>query len=225
MKTLLVEIVSEEIPAGYIVPALEAMKTNMGERLVHARIEHGPMKTYATPRRLALVVEGMADQQKSMTKEIVGPPCAVAFDADGRPTKAAEGFAKTQGVSVNRLGKKSTEKGDYVCVKKTERGRAVKGILQTIIPEVITAIPFPKSMRWADFTLSFARPIHAIVALLDNQIVSFKLENIKSGRRTLGHRFMYPKSITIKNASEYVSALRPAFVIADMAERRKIGSV
>jgi glycyl-tRNA synthetase beta chain len=221
MKTLLVEIVSEEIPAGYIVPALEAMKSDMGERLAHARIQHGPMKTYATPRRLALVVEGVADQQTSMTKEIVGPPSAVAFDSDGRPTKAAEGFAKSQGVSVNRLGTKKTEKGDYVCVKKTERGRAVKGILQTIIPEVINAIPFPKSMRWADLTLSFARPIHAIVALLDNQIVSFKLENIKSGRRTIGHRFMHPKSITINNASEYVSALRPAFVVADMAERRK----
>ena len=222
MKTLLVEIVSEEIPAGYIVPALEAMKSNMGEKLAHARIDHGPMKVYATPRRLALVVEGVADRQTSMKKEIVGPPSAVAFDPDGRPTKAAEGFAKSQGVSVKRLGTKKTDKGAYVCVKKTERGRAVKGLLQTIIPEVIYTIPFPKSMRWADLTLSFARPIHAIVALLDNQIVSFKLENIKSGRRTLGHRFMHPKSITIKDASEYVSALRPAFVVADMTERREV---
>jgi glycyl-tRNA synthetase beta chain len=222
MKTLLVEIVSEEIPAGYIEPALEAMKSTMGQRLSQARIGHGPMKTYGSPRRLAVVVEGLADRQASISKEIVGPPSAVAFDSQGRPTKAAEGFAKNQGVPVSRLGTKRTDKGDYVCVKMTERGRAVKGLLQKIIPEVITVIPFPKSMRWADLNLAFARPIHAIVALLDDQIVSFKLENIKSGRRTLGHRFMHPKSLAIKDARDYVSALRPAFVVADMAERKEV---
>jgi glycyl-tRNA synthetase beta chain len=222
MKMLLVEIVTEEIPAGYIVPALEAMAATMSQKLSQARIDHGSMKTYATPRRLALVVERVAGRQTSMTMEIVGPPSAVAFDSQGRPTKAAEGFAKSQGVAVSRLGTKKTDKGDYVCVKKTERGRAAKGILQTIIPEVINTIPFPKSMRWGDLNLSFARPIHAIVALLDSQIVSFKMENIKSGRRTLGHRFMHPKPITLKHARDYVSTLRSAFVVADMAERRRL---
>jgi glycyl-tRNA synthetase beta chain len=222
MKTLLVEIVSEEIPAGYIVPALEAMATLMGEKLSEARIDYGPMKTYATPRRLALVVERVAERQTSVTMEIVGPPSAVAFDSEGRPTKAAEGFAKSQGVAVSRLRTKHTDKGDYVCVKKAERGRAAKGVLQTIIPQVINTIPFPKSMRWGDWDLSFARPIHAIVALLDNQIISFNMEDIKSGRRTLGHRFMHPKPVTIKNALDYVSALRRAFVVADMAERKRL---
>ncbi len=220
MKTLLVEIVCEEIPAGYIVPALQAMQSTMDQKLSQARINHGAMETFATPRRLALMVHDVTERQTSITKEIVGPPKAVAFDSEGRPTKAAEGFAKNQGVSVSRLSTKATDKGDYVCVKKSERGQASRKLLQSIIPEVIDTIPFPKSMRWADLSLTFARPIHAVVALLDNQTISFKMENIKSGRLTLGHRFMHPKKISIKTPSEYVSALRSAFVVADIAERK-----
>jgi len=222
MKTLLVEIVTEEIPAGYIEPALEAMATLMDQTLSQARIEHGATETYGTPRRLALLVRDVAERQASITKEVLGPPKAVAFNVEGRPTKAAEGFAKSQGVSVNRLTTKTTAKGDYVCVIRLERGQTSRRLLQTVIPAVITAIPFPKSMRWADLGLSFARPIHAILALLGDQIISFKLENIRSGRRTLGHRFMHPRSISIGNAGEYVSTLRSAFVLANIAERRQM---
>jgi len=152
----------------------------------------------------------------------LGPPRTVAFDAQGHPTKAAEGFAKTQGVSLKRLTIKTTEKGDYVSVRKTEKGQATKKLLQTIVPEVITAIPFPKSMRWADLGLIFARPIHEILALLGDRVITFKLENIRSGRRTLGHRFMHPKWIDIGNPSEYVAALRSAFVVVDIEERKKM---
>jgi glycyl-tRNA synthetase beta chain len=222
MKTLLVEIVTEEIPAGYIVPALEAMATLMDRKLSQARIEHGATETLGTPRRLALVVRDVAERQASITEEVLGPPKAVAFDAEGRPTKAAGGFAKSQGVSVNRLATKTTAKGDYVCVTKVERGQGSRRLLQTIIPGVITAIPFPKSMRWADLGLSFARPIHSILALLGDQMISFKLANIRSGRRTLGHRFMHPGSIPIGNAGEYVSTLRSAFVLTNIAERKEL---
>jgi glycyl-tRNA synthetase beta chain len=222
MKTLLVEIVTEEIPAGYIVPALEAMASLMDQKLSRARIEHGPTETLGTPRRLALLVQDVSERQASITKEVLGPPKAVAFDAEGRPTKAAEGFAKSQDVPVDRLTTKATPKGDYMCVTRVERELASRRLLQTIIPEVITAIPFPKSMRWADLGLTFVRPIHAILALLGEQIISFKLENIKSGRRTLGHRFMHPQSMPIQDASEYVSALRSAFVLANIGERKEM---
>ena len=222
-KTLLVEIVSEEIPAGYIAPALEAMAALMDRKLSQARIESaGRGETFGTPRRLTLMVRDVAEQQASITKEVVGPPKTVAFDAEGRPTKAAEGFAKSQGVSVKRLTVKTTAKGEYVCVKKLERGQASWRLLQTIIPEVIIAIPFPKSMRCADLGLTFARPIHSILALLGDRIIPFKMENIKSGRRTTGHRFMRPRTIAIADFSEYVAALRSAFVVVDIAERENM---
>jgi len=222
MKTLLVEIVTEEIPAGYIEPALEAMTTLMEQKLSQARIEYGATQTHATPRRLALMVQDVAELQASITREVLGPPKAVAFDVEGRPTKAAEGFAKGQGVSVNRLGIKATAKGDYVCVKKIERGLASWKLLQAILPEVITSIPFPKSMRWADLDLTFVRPIHSILALLGDRIIPFKLENIRSGRRTLGHRFMHTRSIAISDSSEYLNSLRSAYVVVDIAERRNV---
>jgi len=223
MKTLLVEIVTEEIPAGYIAPALEAMAALMVEKLSQARIESAQAgETFGTPRRLALIVRDVAERQASVTKEVVGPPKTVAFDTEGRPTMAAEGFAKSQGVSVNRLSIKTTARGDYVCVKKVERALASWRFLQSIIPEVIAAIPFPKSMRWSDFSLTFARPIHSILALFGDRIIPFKLENIRSGRRTVGHRFMHPRSIAISDFSEYVDVLRSACVVVDIAERKNI---
>jgi len=221
MKPLLIEIVTEEIPAGYIDPALEAMKGLMTQKLSQARVKHGPMETYGTPRRLALIVQEVSERQASFTREVVGPPKTAAFDAEGRPTKAAEGFAKSQGVSTKRLSTKATAKGEYVCVKRLERGQASWKVLQSIIPEVIKAIPFPKSMRWADLSLVFARPIHRVLALLGGRIVPFKLENIRSGRRTLGHRFMHPGGIAISRVSEYVPALRSAFVLVDVEERKR----
>ncbi len=222
-KTLLVEIVTEEIPAGYIVPALEAMETLMGQKLSRARIESaGGGKTFGTPRRLALMIPDVAERQSSITREVIGPPKAVAFNGEGQPTRAAEGFAKSQGVSVKRLSIKATAKGEYVCVNKLERGLASWKLLQTIIPEIITAIPFPKSMRWADLSLTFARPIHSILAIFGDRIIPFKLENIKSGRRTVGHRFMHPRTVAISDFSEYVAALQSAFVVVDIAERKKV---
>jgi glycyl-tRNA synthetase beta chain len=220
MKPLLIEIVTEEIPAGYIDPALEAMKSLMGQKLSQARVEHGAMETFGTPRRLALVVQEVSERQASVTQEVVGPPKAAAFDAEGRPTKAAEGFAKSQGVSLKRLTIKTTAKGEYVCVKKLERGQASWRLLQSVIPELIMAIPFPKSMRWADLSLVFTRPIHGVLALFGDRIIPFKMENLKSGRRTLGHRFMHPGRLAISEVSDYVSALRSAFVLVDVKERK-----
>ncbi|MBW1769805.1 MAG: glycine--tRNA ligase subunit beta [Deltaproteobacteria bacterium] len=220
MKPLLIEIVSEEIPAGYIDPALEAMKNLMGQKLSQARVEYGAMETFGTPRRLALMVQEVSERQASVTREVVGPPKSAAFDAEGRPTRAAEGFAKGQGVSMKRLTIKKTAKGEYVCVKKLERGQASWRLLQSVIPELIMAIPFPKSMRWSDLSLVFTRPIHGVLALFGDRIIPFKMENIRSGRRTFGHRFMHPGRISISEVSDYVPALRSAFVLADVEERK-----
>lgn len=219
-NSLLLEIVTEEIPAGYIPPALEIMARITVEKLSQARIEHGAVNTYGTPRRLALVIDGVARKQRPVTEEILGPPEKIAFDGEGRPTKAALGFAKNQKVSVNRLSTKETAKGAYVCVKKTAQGRTSGKVLSQVLPEVITAIPFPKSMRWGDSDLTFARPIHAIVALLGDRVIPFRLEQIKSGRRTMGHRFICPKMVSLKSASDYLTVLQSASVIVDVAERK-----
>jgi len=220
--TLLVEIVTEEIPAGYIGPALAAMSKLTREKLSHARIGHGVARTYGTPRRLALVIDEVAARQTSITEEILGPPKSVAFDLEGRPTKAALGFAKNQGVSVRRLATKSTAKGDYVYVKRTDQGYTSRKVLSRILPEVIRSIPFPKSMRWANLNLTFARPIHAVVALLGDRIIPFTFEGVKSGRHSLGHRFMHPKKVKLDTAPEYLATLKSAYVIADIEERKAI---
>nr|HID58035.1 glycine--tRNA ligase subunit beta [Desulfobacterales bacterium] len=221
-KDLLLEIFTEEIPTGYILPALRGMETIMAQKLSEARIEYGPMETKGTPRRLAIIVHDVAEKQESMVNEILGPPRRVAFDSDGRPTKAAEGFARSHGVSTDVLRFKSTPKGEYVCIRKLIKGVPTITLLKTILPDVILKIPFPKSMRWADTRISFARPIHSILALFGKRTVSFSLGNIKSGRRTFGHRFLHPKSVQVKDPSEYVHRLREAFVVVDITERKEM---
>ena len=193
MDTLLLEIGAEEIPAGYIQPALDAMAKNLLDRLDAARIGHGQAQTCGTPRRLTVCVDQVAPKQETVTEELTGPPEKIAFDENGKPTVPAVKFAEKAGVAVSRLKVVETEKGRYLSARKTSRGKATINILKTILPEVIQATPFPKSMRWADLSIQFARPIHTIVALYGSKVVSFSLEQgIKSGRKALGHIFMNP---------------------------------
>ncbi len=222
MKTLLLEIGTEEIPAGYIDPALEAMSALLARRLADARIEHGRISTCGTPRRLSAFVEDVAERQKPLASEIIGPPRSIAFDREGRPTMAAVKFAEKAGVPVDRLGVTSGPKGDYLCATKREAGAATSTLLKTILPEVILAIPFPKSMRWAELAISFARPIQSILALFGATAVVFQVGSVRSGRMTFGHRFMHPRKIKISKPSDYVAALRQAFVVVDIAERKRM---
>src|SRR5512136_291100 len=222
MKTLLLEIGTEEIPAGYIEPALAALTSTLVQKLDEARIEHGRVQTYGTPRRLAVMVEAVAPRQKSLTSEIVGPPRKAAYDPEGRPTMAAGKFAEKVGVPVGKLSVVSTPKGEYLSALVTEAGVAAPRVLKTILPAAILAIPFPKSMRWADLSVSFARPIVWILALLGTGVITFEVGNVRSGRNSLGHRFMHRRNIRIGEPSAYVEALRPAFVVVDAAERRKL---
>jgi glycyl-tRNA synthetase beta chain len=221
MNTLLLEIGSEEIPAGYIQPALDALTSNLLQKLTDARLGHGEAKVYATPRRLSILVEGVADKQTSITEDLVGPPESVGFDADGNPTVAAEKFAEKAGVSLKSLKIKKTEKGRYLYVRKTQKGLAAKTVLSKVLPDVIKAIPFPKTMKWADLSIVYTRPIHWIVALLGDKIIPFTMENIKSGRFTLGHRFLSSGKITIGHPDEYLEKLRDAYVWADINERKQ----
>lgn len=221
-EVLYLEIGSEEIPAGYILPALEAMSAQMVRFLDENRIRHGEPFTTGTPRRLVLKVPGVDQHQEACTTEIMGPPRQVAFDAEGRPTKAAEGFARGQGVAVEDIRIKQTPKGEYLCIVREETGVSTCELLEKMLPDFIAHIPFPKSMRWGSLSVTFARPIGWIVALLGGEILNFQYGDIRSGNQSLGHRFLSPEWVTVADYESHRENLRKHFVILDREERRKL---
>lgn len=221
MNTLLLEIGTEEIPAGYIGPALTALVDKLTARLDQARIDHGKAKTFGTPRRLAVVIEKVADRQKTLTETLMGPPVTVAFDKNGKPLVPAVKFAEKAGVAVKQLKVKKTPKGSYLYAEKRSQGQAATTLLKTMLPEIILSTPFPKTMKWGSQHILFARPIHTIVALLGKKVIPFKLEAIKAGRATSGHYFMAPKKIKIESPATYVKQLKQAKVIVPIDTRQK----
>ncbi len=221
MKTLLLEIGTEEIPAGYIEPALDVLSSTLQKKMTDARISYGNVKVFATPRRLAVEIKKVADKQKSMTSEILGPPESVGFENKGKATVAAKKFAEKVGVSVSALTVKNTDKGQYLSAKISERGLLTKTVLKRILPEAILAMPFPKVMKWAELDIEFARPIHSIIALLGDHVIPFTLGDTKSGRYSYGHYFMNPAKVKISHPKDYIKTLRSKKVLVDLDGRRK----
>lgn len=222
MDRLLVEIGTEEIPAGYINPALDALAAGLVKKLADSRIVCGRAATYGTPRRLSIIIDDIAARQTRLNTEILGPSEKAAVDADGKFTLAVAKFAEKHGVPVRSLDIKDTGKGRYLYAVKTEKGLAAIQILKEILPEVILSLPFPKTMRWAGLRIEFARPIHSIAALLGERVVSFQVGDVRSSRYTFGHRFMAPGRIKLSSAGDYLDALRSAWVLADILQRRKM---
>jgi glycyl-tRNA synthetase beta chain len=223
MKSLLLEIGTEEIPAGYITTALEMLSQNIVSRFKNARIEHGQIWTGATPRRLVVMIDKVAEHQNAIIEDILGPPERIAIDAQGEYTIPAIKFAEKVGVDITSLKIIETEKGRYLAVRISNKGLHTKHVLKTILPEVILQTPFPKTMRWSDLSIAFARPIKSVLALFGSEVVSFLLaDRIKSGRYTYGHTFMRPEKIKIEAAQDYIKTLRKAKVIVDLAERKEL---
>jgi len=216
------EIGSEEIPAGYVLPALEAMSAQMTRFLDENRIQHGEPVTSATPRRLIIHVPDLALQQEACTTEIIGPPRQAAYDAEGRPTKAAEGFARGQGVRVEDIRIKETPKGEYLCIVREEAGVATRELLEKMLPELIAHIPFPKSMRWGSLPVTFTRPINYVVGLLGGETLNFQYGDVQSGNRSFGHRFMSPHWVPVADYASHLENLKKHFIIADIAERKSL---
>ena len=221
MKELLLEIGTEEIPAGFIPQALVDLENLIRKELDANRINFDGVRTLGTPRRLVLVIESISEKQRDEEIRKVGPSKQAAFDAEGKPTKAAIGFAKSQSVPVESLKLIQTEKGEYVCAVKQEFGRPTPELLSSVLPKLILSIPFQKSMRWAEVPIRFARPIHWVLALFGGEVVPFEVGNVRSGNLTYGHRFMHPGSIEVRDFYSYLQKLRDGFVIVDPAERRK----
>jgi len=219
---LLLEIGSEEIPAGFIPPALKAFSDLFTSALESARLGYGQVITYATPRRMILSITEVDFVQASREIEKTGPAVSAAFDAEGNPTKAAIGFARSQGVDVKDLVVISTPKGDQVGVRKTETGQPAVEVLAGIIPGLMEKIPFPKTMRWMDLDVRFARPVHWIVALLDGKVIPFTFGNVESGNLTRGHRFTHPQPFEVSSLKDLKESLQDRDVTIDPTERREL---
>jgi len=218
---LLLEIGSEEIPAGFIVPALENMQKTMAEKLAEHNLHYDTINTGATPRRLAICVKGLVSQQPDREEKFLGPAKKGAFDAENNPTKAALGFARSKGAEVEDLQIVNTPKGEYVMLVRQSRGEKTEHLLPDILQGLIEGLPFPKSMRWGGGQTSFARPIHWLLALYGGKKIDVQVGDIMSGTSTRGHRFMAPADpIEVKDFAHYVEVLRQNYVLVDLDERR-----
>ncbi len=219
---LFLELGTEEIPAGFIPRALNDIERLLCQELDNARISYGAIRTFATPRRLAISIADVARQQQRQELELTGPPARIAFDADGKPTKAAEGFARTNGVSVDELKTIETEKGAYLFLSKVIEGGETVDQLPEILPRVIGKIPFKKSMRWKDLDIRFARPMHWIVAIYGGEVVPFGFGDLLSGNISRGHRFMAPGEFSVSGADDYIAKAEQHHVIPQIEKRRQL---
>ena len=225
---LLFEIGTEEIPASYVPPVLEQLRETAAKSLTNHRIPFGDVETLGTPRRITLSIKDIKTLQESEETEVVGPPKRIAYDENGEPTKAAVGFAKTQGVELTALRIVETERGEYVAVSKLETGVPTREILKTLLTEWIEALRFPKTMRWETESegprafARFARPIRWLVALLGDEVVNCTYGAAHAGRLTYGHRALHPEPITLDSAdlNTYVEKLRAVGVLVCPKERR-----
>jgi glycyl-tRNA synthetase beta chain len=217
----LLEVGVEELPSGYIEPATDELREKATSGLAERRVSFSAIESYCTPRRLAILVKNIAEKQEDLEKEIMGPATRVAYDEKGKPTEAGKGFARSQGVAVNSLVTKKTQKGEYVCAKIKELGKPVEEVLSQIVPGLVSSVSFPRTMTWVDPAARFGRPIRWLVAMLGHKVVSFEIAGVSSGRSTFGNRFLSPRPIELKTPAEYAEKLRKAWVIVDCSERRK----
>lgn len=222
MKKLLLEIGVEEVPARFIEPAKEGMSRFLNENLTAARIPFDAIEAFATPRRLTAFVNGLAEKQEETVIVKFGPPYNKSFDEAGNPTKAAIGFAKSQGVEVSELKKGQKDGVDFIIVEKSEKGEPTANVLPGLVKDIIGKIPFQKKMRWGKESFEFARPIQWLLILFGNEQIDVSLADVKSGNITYCHRFLSQGPIPISEPSLYVDTLRANSIIINEAERMAI---
>lgn len=225
---LLLEIGTEELPHQFISLGLRALSESADRELKESRLSFEKVQTFGTPRRLVLTVQALASKQAPVLKEAMGPSKAVAFGPDGQPTKAAQGFAASHGLTVAQLELRQTPKGEYVFAVKRDAGRPTPVVLHELLPRLIAGLSFPKAMRWNETGLRFARPIRWIVALYAGRVVPFEVGGVQSGSRTWGHRFLGPSAgrgqagVTVTRVAQYLAVLRRHGVVPIQEDRRKM---
>ncbi|MGZ3481101.1 MAG: glycine--tRNA ligase subunit beta, partial [Myxococcaceae bacterium] len=220
-EDLLLEIGTEELPAGAVEPGVEQLRALVVSGLDGARLEHGAVRTFATPRRLTVLVEAVSDRSPDATRQAMGPSVKAAFGPDGAPTKAASKFAEAQGVPVAELRRVLTAKGEYLAADVTEAGRPASVLLPAILGAAVHGIEFKKRMRWGDVEQSFARPVQWLLALHGQEVVPVVFADVKSGRMTFGHRFLSPGPHPVARPRDYAGLLERSHVVPAVEARKE----
>ena len=222
-RDLLIELGTEELPPKALATLSAALSDEFVRQLDEAELSHGEVQRFATPRRLALLVRGLDEQQADREVERLGPALQAAFDENGKATKAAEGFAASLGLSVDQLEQTDTGKGQRLVARITEQGKSTAELVPDFFAQAIQKLPIPKRMRWGARKVQFVRPAHWLVALFGEEIVPFELLDLQAGRRSYGHRFHAPDAIELASAGEYAQRLeQEGYVIADFERRREM---
>jgi glycyl-tRNA synthetase beta chain len=221
-RELLFELGTEELPPRTLLELSTALTQGVLSGLDAAGIPHGQAHGFATPRRLAVRVRGLAEHQPDKQVEKRGPPLKVAYDGQGAPTQAAIAFAKNCGVPVTELSALKTDKGEWLMFRGTERGAPTSSLLGDIVGQAVADLPIAKRMRWGSRTVEFVRPVHSVVLLHGDEVVPAEVLGLKAGRVTHGHRFHAPKPISLKSALGYEGRLHRARVVADFGKRREL---
>jgi glycyl-tRNA synthetase beta chain len=219
----LVEIGTEELPPKALRTLMDAFAARLTSNIDEARLEHGDIQSFASPRRLAVIVQTLAAQQEARSVSQKGPPLRIAFDADGHATPAATAFAKKCGVDVSALERVTTDKGEWLSYESVEPGKTVADLLPSLIEDALAALPIPRRMRWGDGEVEFVRPIHWVVLLHGNKTLTANVLGIATGNQSRGHRFHAPGDLTISTPGAYLETLeKDGFVIADYVRRREM---
>ncbi len=220
-RDFLFELGTEELPPVALLGLSQALTQGVINRLQKAGLSYRAIQSYGTPRRLALLITDLLVQQPDRLQERRGPALAAAFDGNGQPTKAAEGFARSCGVTVEQLGRQETEKGTWLVFQATEPGKSTQALLPEIIIDSLAGLPIPKRMRWGALKEEFVRPVHWAVALWGDEVLPMTILGVATGRETRGHRFHHPASLPIPTPQVYESTLADrGKVIADFTKRR-----
>ncbi|WP_417441159.1 glycine--tRNA ligase subunit beta [Idiomarina sp.] len=218
-ENLLIELGTEELPPKALKSLRDSLKSGIESGLKSAELSFDSIEAYATPRRLAVLVKQVETEQQDKEVEKRGPAVNVAFDDSGKPTKAAEGWARSNGITVEQADRLKTDKGEWLLHKATVKGQALVNLVQGILEAAIKALPIPKPMRWGDSTAQFIRPVHTLTVMLGSELIEAEILETKSARFIQGHRFHSPQGFELDHVDNYLSKLREAKVIANFEER------
>ena len=219
-NTLLIELGTEELPPKALKTLATAFYNSITEQLTAANLAYAEAKWFATPRRLAVMVKQLEQQQADKVVEKRGPAANVAFDAEGNATKAAQGWARSNGITVEQAERLVTDKGEWLLHKATQKGQSINDLITAIVQNAVAKLPIPKPMRWGSSRIQFIRPVHTLTMMYGDEVIAGEVLGIQSANELQGHRFHFDGNITLDHADNYEATLESAYVIADYEARR-----